>query len=586
MAAALALSAAAFCSDAGGSQGVWRWIGVRFTVDEKGALHISERADIVVPADAATLERRYWSDREKRVAFDGIVRVDKDGKEIRLTRGNLDRADHFDVPYDGVIRWSTRDKESSGDAAQRTYIIDSTITGAVIPAWSMRQGRYSWTGASPFASVSDRLNSFLESAQNLRNKPRYLLDYALMLPPAGSEGLKYDAWLDFDQRAWRPLQPVTAGNLGQFINSDGETPAAFRLTHSIDFTGPGVPLAIPMESHVQRAGALVALPVAGVAIWLLAIAVAVLRGGRGSEAVDDEWLRTHLSANPPEVVGARWSGSSASPALEVFLRRLEKERKLSIRLQEIPVPPEEADDDDQPGHIVHLRLLVPRDQLSPYERQVINALMTDRQEITSTEIQKKYEGQVFDPSDEIDAALRTIAGDARSRSGSPWYWRFFVFALFAAGIVLIARDTLVTNAAPVAVIGALFFGAGLTAMWPDSVARYAMQHIVAGAIVLLIPLLLVVAAGAMLHLTSEQPLGLQATAGVTLAMLALYAAIAVSASRQPFPDLQKARNYFAAQLAGNRALRTDYVPYAAALGLPVQPLKEPEEEWGIELMVI
>jgi hypothetical protein len=179
--------------------------------------------------------------------------------------------------------------------------------------------------------------------------------------------------------------------------------------------------------------------------------------------------------------------------------------------------------------------------------------------------------------------LTSVAGT--KHSGASRLWQAFVFALFAGAMVLIARDALEARRAPIVIIGVLVFGAFMTAMWPDTLARIVVGLAPAGALILLVPLAIVIAAAALLHLTSEHPLSLHTTEGVTLAMLTVYIAIVVSAARQPLPDLQKARRYFASLLADNRTLRPECVPYAAALGLPVEDLKRPDEDWADALIV-
>src|SRR5713101_791442 len=93
--------------------------------------------------------------------------------------------------------------------------------------------------------------------------------------------------------------------------------------------------------------AVVALPALGLIMWVAFVAFVAMRRRGLAEPVDDQWLRAHLDVEAPEVVRARWSGSASAPSIDQILRRLERHRKVSLRIEttEVPIPPEEREPD-------------------------------------------------------------------------------------------------------------------------------------------------------------------------------------------------------------------------------------------------
>src|SRR6185436_21054756 len=104
----------------------WQAIVVRFTIDRDGRLHVREQVQVDVPPSVATLERVYWGDAEQQVTIDAITLVGE--RTVKLERGNLDRAHHYEMPWNGRIQWSVRDKAAVPDAVRSyTYVIETTV---------------------------------------------------------------------------------------------------------------------------------------------------------------------------------------------------------------------------------------------------------------------------------------------------------------------------------------------------------------------------------------------------------------------------------------------------------------------------
>jgi hypothetical protein len=334
-----------------------------------------------------------------------------------------------------------------------------------------------------------------------------------------------------------------------------------------------------------------AFPAAGAVVWLLFLTFVALRRQSQSEVVDENWLRTHLT-EPPEVVRAQFLGEAEDPGIERFLRRLETQHKISISVEKRETPVSKAllreDDDDSPivDYLVHLRLLVERDHLSKYERSVIDELMPDRREISSTDIQKVYEDDSFDPTDPLTSALDAVATEAKKRAATPWWIRLPIFAVYAAGMLMIGSVTYYDHVEPVAFFAAIFVSAAVVQIWPDIAARRAVSRSTSlGAIVLLIPLIILGAVYVAMHRYTQVPMTEKSSIGMTVAFLALYLRILAAAATLPYPELSRARQYFENELAANRTIRTEWMPYAAALGLRLKTQEPVEETWGRALTV-
>jgi hypothetical protein len=252
----------------------------------------------------------------------------------------------------------------------------------------------------------------------------------------------------------------------------------------------------------------------------------------------------------------------SSPSIESFLRRLERDGEIALDIRTID---EGTDDED---HVVNIRLRVPREQLSEYERLVIDALMPKGNEIDSREIQQRHSGTDFDPLKSAEKWLRDTRDTARSAQKSPGLSRLVSFALFAGGMWLIVLDLTRNSVEPVPLFATLIFLSPLVAVWPTR--RLSL---------IWIPLLLMSVFLAIVHTITPQPLGIYTSVGVLLALVGAFHAIAADAAVRGKPaDLIAAEAWLRSPQAH---LRTEWRPYLEALEIEKAGTKEDSgEDWG------
>ena len=544
----------------------WQAIVVRFTIDRDGRLHVKEQVQVDVPPSVATLERVYWGDAEQQVTIDAITLTGE--RTVNLEKGNLDRAHHYDTPYNGSIQWSVRDKAAVPDGVRSyTYVIETTVADGVIPAWSIPRGKLSHDSSGQLGSVRERLRDILPVWRAAKENPRkrFLLDYQYEMPPPSTKGTTIQLQLYWED-GWTPVDELTPDTIAYEIDRDSWNPDRYRVTHFFDYSGGyGRPLAVDSERHATRMAALLGFPVAGLLLWLAFVAREALRrrlAGGGGE-VDEQFVREAVYSEAPEVIGARWSGDAQYPNIEPFLRRLERDHKISI----VIAPPANDEDDS----LVSIRLLAPRERLTAYERIGIDALMPDGWETSSADIQRRHSGHSFDPANALHWKLTKITEKGKKSTKTPWYSQLTSFLLFIAGLFIAIQESVRLNREP-AVFGAALISASiLTSLWPRNLARNAIRTSLPATLLLLIPLLVAFAVIVEVHFAPPLPPGVYGSVGLALALFGTYKAIlAASATRDSaeMRPLVRARTWLRGELrSATPRLRDEQIPWLTALGL-------------------
>jgi len=130
-----------------------------FTIQRDGSIRMTEK--VVVEAQPnQVIERTYWNDFEQHVQVTRITRPD--GSSVA-----------FENPKPPSVRWR-------GEPENDTFIIESNVEGAVIPAWSIpRAAELTHDESHMVRDPRDRLREILpiwrDAAKNPRS--RYLLDF-------------------------------------------------------------------------------------------------------------------------------------------------------------------------------------------------------------------------------------------------------------------------------------------------------------------------------------------------------------------------------------------------------------------------
>jgi hypothetical protein len=560
---------------AGEEQPRWNAIAVRFAIDADGKLHMTERVTVEVPPSVQRLERTYRENAGQRVTVDAITLYAGDRMVPLEDSGDLDRAHRFrQSEQPGRVVWSVRDEaEVPASTRTLTYVIESRVSDAVIPAWSIpRLG-------DPRERLRVVIPMWREALKNPRH--RFLVDYQYM-PPPGADGTPAQLQIDWPA-GWKPVQEITPN------------PGRHRLLHLFEENSGRVLTGIDFPSHAIRMASLAGFPVAGLLFLLAFVLIEFLRRPHG--LVDDEQLvRDAVYSQPPEKIEAQWSGRAPYVTVGQFLRRLERERKIAIAVQK-----RGGGKDD----LVTLRLLVPREQLTPYEGLGIQILMRDGWEATSDEIRARQAEEKFDAEGVLNLAVQNTAARAKKDQRAPWYSRLTSFALFATGIYFAIQETVRLHREPVVLAVTLVAASMLFALWPARITREAVRSSLRNALFLLIPLAIFAAIVVAVHFAWSMPPGFFASAGMSLAFLGTYQALLANSASRGDARLGRARNWLRRELQSpTPRLHDDAIPWLNALGLQGDiarwqrrnpaaephfrstqwtgnPPPEPEEEWAL-----
>ena len=552
----------------------WQSVIVRLSVQPDGTVEMIEWTDVEVPPLVTSLERNYWPGDEQTITFSSVMQMISEDKAAVLD---------FDSPRAGTVRWNV---------TQGTYRfrIESRLSGAVIPSWSIPRGdRLSadpkFSARRPF----DRLRQLLPIWRDA-SRSRYLLDFQYTLPPRSTIGTRVQFQL-YWPKGWAPVHELTGETVARGLNVAEGNPDAYRMLHLFEVDAPA-PAAVDLRAHAIRSGSVAAFPIVAFVFWIVFALRELKRyGPAGTELVNEQFVREKVFAHPPEVIAAQWSGYKTSPRLETFLRDLEKQRKVALTIKRETIMVEGEEDEEVN---VTVRLLVSREQLTPYERAGIDALIPDGFETSSDQIRRRYEREDdghFDPTDALTEALSKIAEESVGPVKQAWYSQLLSFVLFWGGVALLAVGVLRADHVP----WALFAGAGLAAIitvaWPSTLLRRMIRESRRATLILLLGIPVTFAALVYLNLLSDVPLPPLAAGGAALLMLATYKSILSHATGRESPeaikrqqDLAKARRWL--RTAPNLPEHTD--PWLRALGLktpPREPKGEDEDDWGWALMV-
>ena len=512
-----------------------------------------------MPEGVKTLERTYWADAEQQVTFDKVSRLEPSAP-IPLK---------FDSPSPGKVVWQPDGPRTF------TYLIESTVTGAVIPSWSLPRGKISRDSTETIADPPERFRAIRALWKDAKRN-RYLVDYQYDMPPPSSDGTLISLEL-YWSGDWAPAHTITGDTIARPIDRDFFDPDRYRVTHLFDYQRDGTPSAVDVRGHAVKMGAIFGFPVVALLGWAVYALRELSRRGR-PEPVDERIVREILTRESPEVVETEWTGFAVTPGIERFLRDLERQRKVGLRIE----PPENEDDVAK----VAIRLLVAREKLTPYERAGIDALIPQGMETTSEEIARQHAGRAFDPTEALWAPLEQIAKASDPKEPPSWS-NAMLWLLFAAGVGLLASETFRDNREPAFLFAAIGAGVVLLNIWPSNAVRRAVRLSPRPVVSLLIPIVLAAVAMGFIHLFAEHPAGMRASAGLSLVLLATVLILLLRSATRETPEmllrrreLVRAREWL--REGPHRA--QDLAPWAVALGLKRERPTLEDEEWGDALM--
>lgn len=405
----------------------WRALDVEAKLDRDGEMRVSERHRMVFDGEWNGGERRFRIAPGQQLELISLSRIDTAGVAVPLsrTRGSIGLGEYS---WDGtLLRWRARRANDPPFRNQElTYVIDY------------------------------KLRNIIE-----REGDGYVLDHDFAFADRPGVIETYSVRFDLDP-AWQPgpgftpawtgenLQPGEGVNLHMPLQWAGEgQPRYIRSPQAAP--APVVAEAAPLPIALStKAAAVAGFLVIAALIWFWFVRA---EGASGRyeplPPVTRKWLEEHLLTHRAEVVGTAWDSSTGEAEVAALIAIMTGEGKI----------------ENQPGAKPRLRLLVPRESLSDYERAFVEKLFIAGDEIDPETLRKHYKATGFDPA----SAIRGPLSDAAKRLVGSLYGGWLAAGLGCLGVV--AMFTMVSwmgaVADPASALGLAFAGLILFAvtMW-------------------------------------------------------------------------------------------------------------------------
>jgi len=416
----------------------WPRLEVDARLEADGSLSFSETQTMLFDGDWNGGERVFRLESGQRVEVDRMVRIDDDGEEHAMARGDLDVVDHWQWVSSGTLRWRARSPEDPPFAhTTRIYRIEGRYVGIL-----------------------------------LGSGPSYVLDHDFAFTNRDGVIDRLVVHLALDP-AWR----VADGTPLDFEAGPLPPGSGYVVRLDLDYVGNGE----PGQATVHRLGW--SWTLGGLALlWLFALwrwrvwsardrAVGRFEPLPPPAAIDRAWLEEKIFSVPPEVVGAAWDRRVGPAEVAAMLARLVQQGKIesSIERRKHWFGGED---------VMTMRLKVPRESFSSEEAPLIAGMFPLGDEIDSEQLRKHYRNRGFDPASKIRAGLERDVKRLRGfnhpipspRAKPTLLLVLAALLLFAVGFVL-TRDAsaigivggLLVMAAPVLVL------AGVARSWLTAV---------------------------------------------------------------------------------------------------------------------
>jgi hypothetical protein len=335
-----------------------------------------------------------------------------------------------------------------------------------------------------------------------------------------------------------------------------------------DAIADGAVLAHPVASPVLRGvGAAALLVGAWLGFWWMLRREAALGRGTPSSSesdLDAEWLARHVFSLPPELVGAAYDRQIAGPEVAAVLARMHGESKLASRVAS----------GSRGWNNLELWLLVDREELTGYERELVDRLFVGGKTTSCDRIQQEHAAAGFEPAEILRRHLSTSC-DALLGIRPAFHWPLRLALAVSCLTLLLTMRTSASGIIPIVlaiVLGALgpLWGAFVFApRWsrdPERALSRAWPCIASSAASLLVLVLLLVAWPLL------PPVGVLGIAAWGL--LGVVMVVRAAASRESLEgfglrrNLLAARRYFAAELQRPEPrVQDEWLPYLIALDL-------------------
>jgi uncharacterized membrane protein YgcG len=367
---------------------VWKSLDVEARLDPTGELHVSERHAMVFDGAWNGGERTFRIEPGQLLNFDAISRIDpRTGAAVPL-RGSNDPnpgVDQFAFSNGGTLRWRARRAfDLPFRHRELTYVLQYRLFNVV-----SREGD-GYLLHHDFA-FADRPGAFEHYSLNFDVDPAWRPAPGFEpriertnLPPGQSVILRI------------PLTWTGAGR-PQHVNE-----AAPAVNTSAPIPISSLPeLYEPRASPLSKLGILVAFLGAAGALWRFFDRREAASGRYAPwPEVDARWLEENLFVHRPEVVGAAWDRATGNAEAAALIAAMAAEGKVQ----------------NVAGAPPRLKLLVPRESLSEYERAFVERLFIRGDEIDPDTLRSHYASTGFHPiaavAPRIGEAANALVGKA------------------------------------------------------------------------------------------------------------------------------------------------------------------------------
>lgn len=378
----------------------WKSLEVTATLDADGRLHVREEHAMVFDGDWNGGERDFLVRGRQELELESVARW-VDGEWVPLTRGNLDRVDHWDWVGSTTLRWRSRlPQDPPFSQREIVYALDYSLENVLLA----EEDGYVLDHDFSFADRQGRIEEFsltLELAPEWTSSGQKTLSWrASQVPP----GIGFPVYLE--------LRHASSERLGAVV----------------------YPMA-PFWRHAALGLSLIGIGVMWRRFWRREAASGRFDPLDAPRELDPSWIEEHIRSWRPEEVGALWDESVGAPEVSALIARWAAEGKVEGETLEPTGLFRRAN--------MRLTRLVPAEAFPDYEGKLAKKLFVSGDSVTTVELRKHYRSKGFDPAGvirrEVERGVRRRLGRERGPAALKWQR---TAAFFAAGALLFALSAI------------------------------------------------------------------------------------------------------------------------------------------------